>query len=73
MKQQILEILDKSTNNGMKAEEIAQLIQSETFKNLAIATKHIESVIKVDDMKSVNAIHFMRHVMQELTIGNKEF
>lgn len=25
MKQQILEVLDKSTNNGMKAEEIMQL------------------------------------------------
>lgn len=27
MKQQILEILDKSTNNGMKAEEIMSLIE----------------------------------------------
>ena len=27
MKQQILEILDKSTNNGMKAEEIVQLLK----------------------------------------------
>lgn len=27
MKQQILEILDKSTNNGMKAEEIMELIR----------------------------------------------
>nr|DAM53858.1 MAG TPA: hypothetical protein [Caudoviricetes sp.] len=27
MKQQILEILDKSTNNGMKAEEIVQLLE----------------------------------------------
>ena len=27
MKQQILEILDKSTNNGMKADEIMSLIQ----------------------------------------------
>lgn len=26
MKQQILEILDKSTNNGMKADEIMQLL-----------------------------------------------
>lgn len=26
MKQKILEILDKSTNNGMKAEEIMELI-----------------------------------------------
>lgn len=28
MKQQILEILDKSTNNGMKAKEIMGLIQT---------------------------------------------
>lgn len=27
MKQQILEVLDKSTNNGMKAEEIVQLLE----------------------------------------------
>lgn len=27
MKQQILEILDKSTNNGMKAEEIVRLLR----------------------------------------------
>ena len=27
MKQQILEVLDKSTNNGMKAEEIMSLIE----------------------------------------------
>ncbi len=27
MKQQILEILDKSTNNGMKADEIMELIE----------------------------------------------
>ncbi len=27
MKQQILEILDKSTNNGMKAKEIMQIIE----------------------------------------------
>lgn len=27
MKQKILEILDKSTNNGMKAEEIMQIIE----------------------------------------------
>lgn len=29
MKQQILEILDKSTNNGMKADEIMELINGE--------------------------------------------
>lgn len=34
MKQQILEILDKSTNNGMKADEIVSLIQKEAFANL---------------------------------------
>lgn len=29
MKQQILDILDKSTSNGMKAEEIMELINGE--------------------------------------------
>lgn len=34
MKQQILEVLDKSTNNGMKADEIMQITRSEMLKYL---------------------------------------
>lgn len=34
MKQQILETLDKSTNNGMKANEIMQITRGEVLKYL---------------------------------------
>ena len=34
MKQQILEILDKSTNNGMKADEIMEITREWLIKNL---------------------------------------
>lgn len=50
MKQQILDILDKSTSNGMKADEIVSLIQDETFANLDEAAKYMVSVIAVEDM-----------------------
>lgn len=69
MKQQILNILDKSTNNGMKAEEIVSLIRDETFANLDEAAKYMVSVIAVKDMAAVNAIYFMKNVLQEMTIG----
>ena len=69
MKQQILEILDKSTNNGMKADEIVSLIHDETFANLDEAAKYMVSVIAVKDMTTVNAIYFMKSVLQEMTIG----
>lgn len=69
MKQQILEILDKSTNNGMKADEIVSLIHDETFANLDEAAKYMVSVIAANDMAAVNAIYFMKSVLQEMTIG----
>lgn len=34
MKQQILEVLDKSTNNGMKAEEIMEITRKWLIDNL---------------------------------------
>ena len=34
MKQQILEILDKSTNNGMKADEIMEITRKWLVENL---------------------------------------
>lgn len=34
VKQQILEVLDKSTNNGMKADEIMQIARDDTLKYL---------------------------------------
>ena len=69
MKQQILSILDKSTNNGMKADEIVSLVHDETFANLNEAAKYMVSVIAVKDMATVNAIYFMKSVLQEMTIG----
>ncbi len=72
MKQQILEVLDKSISNGMKADEIVSLIQDETFANLDEAAKYMVSVIAVKDMATVNAIYFMKNVLQEMTIGGWE-
>ena len=69
MKQQILEVLDKSTSNGMKAEEIVSLIRDETFANLDEAAKYMMSVIAAKDMETVNAVYFMKNVLQEMTIG----
>lgn len=69
MKRQILEILDKSTSNGMKADEIVSLIQDETFANIYEAAKYMVSVIAVKDMATVDAIYFMKNVLQEMTIG----
>ena len=34
MKQQILEVLDKSTNNGMKADEIMEITREWLIQNL---------------------------------------
>lgn len=34
VKQQILEVLDKSTNNGMKADEIMEIVRRWTVDNL---------------------------------------
>nr|DAX25896.1 MAG TPA: hypothetical protein [Caudoviricetes sp.] len=69
MKQQILEVLDKSISNGMKADEIISFIRGETFANLDEAAKYMVSVIAVKDMATVNAIYFMKNVLQEMTIG----
>lgn len=69
MKQQILEVLDKSTSNGMKADEIASLIEEKTLANLDDAAKYMVSVIAAKDMATINAIYFMKNVLQEMTIG----
>ena len=69
MKQQILDVLDKSMDNSMKADEIVSLAQEETFSNLDEAAKYMVSVIAVKDMATVNAIYFMKNVLQEMTIG----
>ena len=69
MKQQILETLDKSIGDGMKADEIVSFIRDETFANLDEAAKYMVSVIAVEDMAAVNAVYFMKSVLQEMTIG----
>lgn len=69
MKQQILETLDKSIGDGMKADEIISFIRDETFANLDEAAKYMVSVIAVEDMTAVNAVYFMKSVLQEMTIG----
>lgn len=67
MKRQILDILDKSTSNGMKADEIVSLMQDETFANLDEAAKYMVSVIAAKDMATINDIYFMKSVLQEMT------
>lgn len=69
MKQRILEILDKTTNNSMKADEIVSLMHEKTFSNLDEAAKYMVSVIAVEDMATVNAVYFMKNILQEMTIG----
>nr|DAT61597.1 MAG TPA: hypothetical protein [Caudoviricetes sp.] len=72
MKQKILDTLDKSTSNGMKADEIVSLVRDETFANLDEATKYMVSVITVEDMAAINAIYFMKNILQEMTTGGWE-
>lgn len=56
MKQQILEILDKSTNNGMKADEIMEITRKWLVENLNDALYdgkdgNINATAFVDDIK----------------------
>lgn len=72
MKQQILEVLDKSISNGMKADEIISFIRDETFSNLDEAAKYMVSVIAAEDMAAINAVYFMKSVLQEMAIGGRK-
>lgn len=59
MKQQILEILDKSTNNGMKAEEIMEM-----FENRAgdVAAKWMD-ILEDEETPADEVLHRVIHDM----------
>lgn len=53
MKQQILDILDKSTNNGMKAEEIVQLLEQ---RRQAVVEKW-EEILQEDERSGYDVMY----------------
>ncbi|MBF0971247.1 MAG: hypothetical protein HXK06_00065 [Actinomyces graevenitzii] len=53
MKQQILEILDKSTSNGMKAEEIVQLLEQ---RRQDVIEKR-EGILQEDERSGYDAMY----------------
>lgn len=53
MKQQILEVLDKSTNNGMKAEEIVHLLEQ---RRQAVVEKW-EEILQEDERSGYDVLY----------------
>lgn len=53
MKQQILEVLDKSTNNGMKADEIVQLLEQ---RRQAVVEKW-EEILQEDERSGYDVMY----------------
>lgn len=53
MKQQILEVLDKSTNNGMKAEEIMQLL----YRRYDLVVGKWEDILSEDELSAHDILH----------------
>lgn len=53
MKQQILEILDKSTNNGMKAEEIMQLL----YQRYDLVVGKWDDILSEEEMSANDILH----------------
>lgn len=72
MKQKILEILDKSTNNGIKANEINSLVREEALKNLVSAAQRIRDKTLIDDIKTINTADFVRLLVKELMKGETD-
>ena len=72
MKQQILEVLDKSINNSMKAEEINSLVREGALKSLVSATQRIKDKTAIDDIKTINTADFVRLLVEELMVGETD-
>lgn len=53
MKQQILEILNKSTNNGMKAEEIMQLL----YQRYDLVVGKWDDILSEEEMSANDILH----------------
>ena len=65
MKQQILEVLDKSTNNGMKANEIVQLLEQ---RRQAVVEKW-EEILQEDERSGYDVMYSVADdmVVEELS------
>lgn len=66
MKQQILEILDKSTNNGMKAQEIMDLLDERAGD---VAAKWAD-IIEDDEIPSGVVLH---QALRDMTCSQQVF
>ena len=69
MKQQILEILDKSTNNGMKAQEIMDLLDERAANVAAKLTEILDSEIVTFDEPLYGVIHDMKCSVEDFGDG----
>ena len=66
MKQQILAILDKSTNNGMKAQEIMELLHN---READVVAKLVD-ILDENDVQLINPLH---EVVADMTSDSEEF
>ena len=66
MKQQILEILDKSTNNGMKADEIVTIIE----QGITQAQYEMWEMCKADrNRPSINSVDWVVAMIENKLFG----
>lgn len=66
MKQQILAILDKSTNNGMKAQEIMDLLHN---READVVAKWVD-ILDENDVQPIDLLH---EVVVDMTSDSEEF
>ena len=66
MKQQILEILDKSTNNGMKAAEIMGMFETRAAD---VAAKWMD-ILEDEEIPGDEVLH---HVIHDMTCSQQVF
>ena len=69
MKQQILEVLDKSTNNGMKAKEIMELFDERAGYVIDKWTDILDSEIVAFDELLHGVVHDMKCSMEDFNDG----
>ena len=69
MKQQILEVLDKSTNNGMKADEIMVLLDERAGYVIEKWTDILDTEIVVFDELLHGVVHDMKCSMEDFNNG----
>ena len=69
MKQQILDILDKSTNNGMKAKEIMELLDERGGYVIEKWTDILDGEIVTFDELLYGVVHDMKCSMEDFNNG----